>query len=437
MLAPYFKNTRHVLGVLLTGMLATVMNSDAFGERPNIVLILADDVGCEPLGCYGGSSYKTPNIDRLAVNGMRFRHCYSMPSCHPTRICLLTGRYPFRLKNPKWGSFPKAAESQTIAHAMKSAGYATAVAGKWQLTMLKDDLGHPHQLGFEQYCLFGWHEGPRYHQPLLWQNGKRRDDVKDRYGPDVYCDFLIDFFKQNSQKPFFAFYSMALCHDVTDDLDEPVPYGPNGHYDTYAEMMDAMDARVGRIVGALDKLKLREKTLILFTGDNGTAGSYIHSAENGKYIRKPVFSRLGDQMIRGGKTKLTNWGTNVPLIASWPGKIKPGQVVDDLVDMSDFLPTCEELGGGSSPNRVPIDGHSFAARLTAGKQTTREWTFAEARGKYWVRDKKWKLYSNGRFFDVPNDPFEKKPVDGDKLSDNAKEVKSKLASILESLSIGK
>lgn len=428
-----FETRSAIFSAVLTGMITIAVNSEVVAERPNIVLILADDVGCEPLGCYGGSSYKTPNLDRLAAGGMRFRHCYSMPSCHPTRINLLTGRYPFRLRNPKWGSFPKAVEKQTIAHTMKNAGYATAVAGKWQLTMLKDDLDHPHRLGFDQYCLFGWHEGPRYYEPLLWQNGKRREDVNDRYGPDVYCDFLIDFFKKNQKKPFFAFYSMALCHDVTDDLEEPVPYGPNGHYDTYAEMMDAMDKRVGRIVDALDELKLREETLILFTGDNGTAGSYIHAAENGKYIRKPVFSKLGDQMIRGGKTKLTNWGTNVPLIASWPGKIKPGQVVDDLVDMSDFLPTCAALSGRAPQNRVAIDGHSFAARLTEGKQTTRQWTFAAARGKHWVRDHKWKLYSDGRFFDVSNDPFEKTPVKDTDLSKKAAKAKTKLVAILKSL----
>ena len=99
---------------------------------PNIVLIMADDVGVETLGCYGGRSYPTPRLDALARGGMRFNHCYSMPSCHPTRICLMTGRYPFRLKNPRWGSFPKTAERQTFAHVLKKAGYATAVAGKWR-----------------------------------------------------------------------------------------------------------------------------------------------------------------------------------------------------------------------------------------------------------------------------------------------------------------
>ena len=126
--------------------------------QPNILLILADDVGCEVLGCYGGTSYRTPELDQLSREGMRFRHCYSMPVCHPTRVSLLTGRYSLFLGdpgNPPWGTFPKAAEGQTIGHVLKRAGYVTAVAGKWQLALLGNNLQHPHQLGFDQYCLFG------------------------------------------------------------------------------------------------------------------------------------------------------------------------------------------------------------------------------------------------------------------------------------------
>ena len=129
-------------------------------EPPNILLILAADVGREVLGSYGGTSYETPHLDDLATTGMRFDHTYSMPVCHPSRISLLTGRYPFQVGNPEWGTFPRASETQTVAHSLKDAGYATAIAGKWQLTLLKDDPDHPHRLGFDEYCLFGWHEGP-------------------------------------------------------------------------------------------------------------------------------------------------------------------------------------------------------------------------------------------------------------------------------------
>jgi arylsulfatase A-like enzyme len=160
-------------------------------DQPNVVLILADDVGCEPLGCYGGTSHQTPNIDDLAQRGMRFDHCYSMPVCHPTRVCLLTGRYPMNIGNPQWGSFPKTLEEQTIAQVMKAAGYATAVDGKWQLAMLGTDLQQPHRMGFDEYCLFGWHEGPRYHDPLIWQNGTRRTGTKGRYGQICTSTFRL------------------------------------------------------------------------------------------------------------------------------------------------------------------------------------------------------------------------------------------------------
>ena len=317
-------------------------------QQPNIVLILADDVGREVLGCYGGTSYKTPNIDRLAASGMRFQHFYTMPVCHPTRICLMTGQYPFRLANPPWGTFPKSAESRTLANILKRAGYATAIAGKWQLALLKDDLQQPHRMGFDEYCLYGWHEGPWYYQPYIWQNGKRRTDVQDRYGPDVTCDYVIDFIERNKSRPFFAFYSMELCHAETNDLEKPAPVGPNGRYDTYAEMVDKMDERVGRVVAALDRLQLRNNTLVVFTTDNGTAAHNLAGVEGDELIYEPVVSKMGDREIPGGKATLTDWGTRVPLIASWPGTIVPGQVSDDLVDMSDILPSLADVAGGTA-----------------------------------------------------------------------------------------
>ncbi|MFP6763593.1 MAG: sulfatase-like hydrolase/transferase, partial [Planctomycetaceae bacterium] len=261
-------------------------------EKPNIVFILADDVGREVLGCYGGESYRTPNLDQLAASGAKFTHCYAMPVCHPTRVTLLTGRYPRHLGNPKWGSFPRAEESKTFAHAVRDAGYATAIAGKWQICMMQDDPDHPARLGFDEWSLFGWHEGPRYHEPMIYQNGKLRNDTTGKYGPDLYVDFLVDFIERNRSKPFMAYFSMALCHDVTDDLKAPVPYGKHGRYDSFSEMANTMDVEVGRLIQALDRLRLREKTLIVFTADNGTAMSSIIRAQNNRYIREPVFSMM-------------------------------------------------------------------------------------------------------------------------------------------------
>lgn len=411
-------------------------------ERPNILLIMADDVGVDVLGCYGGQSYETPRLDELAAKGMRFTHCYSMPVCHPTRIALMTGRYPFRWKNPKWGSFPKGAEQRTFAHVLKKAGYATAVAGKWQICMMRDDLDHAQRLGFDESCVFGWHEGPRYHSPMIYQNGKLREGLDDQYGPDVYVDFLIDFMKRNRDKPFLAYYPMALCHDVTDDLDAPVPFGPEGHYDDYKTMAEAMDVRVGRLLDALKRLELEQKTVVIFTTDNGTPKGSIYSAEDNpdpkkkdKYIRRPVVSMFNGKEVPGGKGNLTNDGTNVPLLAYWPGE-SHGGVQNALVDFSDFLPTLAEIAGAKLPASMQIDGKNFTSAIRGDPFSHRKWAFAEHRGKHWVRTHDWKLYSDGRLFDMKADPPEKRPIPEDGRSDQAKTAHAELESVLNSLNAG-
>lgn len=399
---------------------AVAVVSSASAKSPNIVLILADDVGREVLGCYGGTSYDTPNIDRMAARGVRFEHAYTMPMCHPTRTTLLTGQYPFRLGHPQWGTFPRAAEQRTLVNLLKQAGYATAIAGKWQLALLKDDLEQPHRLGFDEYCLYGWHEGPWYYQPHIWHNGTLRTDIRNRYGPDVICDEVIDFLERNRRHPFFMFYSMELCHAETNDLDKPAPVGPHGRYDSYAEMVAKMDACVGRVIAAVERFGLREDTLVLFTTDNGTAAHTLVGLEGDRLIYEPVVSKLGDREIRGGKATLTDWGTRVPLIASRPGTIESGGECDDLVDVSDLLPTLVALtGGGQLPSGVKLDGQSIT-RLTGLGTAPRSWVFAEHEGRFFVRDRRWKLYSDGQFYDMEADPYENKPLDCGTLSSAAR-----------------
>jgi len=380
--------------------------------QPNIVLIMADDVGCEPIGAYGGERWKTPHIDALAKGGMKLDYCFSMPVCHPTRVCLLTGKYPFRL-NSGWGSFPKAEEKNTVAQVLKKAGYATAVAGKWQLSLMKNDLQQPARMGFDEWSVFGWHEGARFHEPFIYENGRLRTDTKGKYGPDLYVDFLGEFMTKSAKagKPFFAYYPMALAHDVTDDIPVQVPYMPGkDRWMDYGEMIESMDAMVGKLVAKIDQLGLRKKTIILFTGDNGTAKrSKLRHIEGRKYEYENVFSIRNGQRIPGGKGTLLDIGTNVPLIANWPGRIPAGRQGHELVDFSDWLPTVAELAG--TRVKQPIDGVSFASTLLrARRPVARYHAFAEGRGKAWVRTKQYKLYSDGKFFDVKNDVMEKKPL---------------------------
>jgi arylsulfatase A-like enzyme len=277
-------------------------------------------------------------------------------------------------------------------------------------------------MGFDQWSLFGWHEGPRYHDPFIYQNGKPRTDTTGEYGPDLYVEFLIDFMEKHQDSPFLAFYSMALCHDVTDDIGKPVPYGPDGHWLTYEEMAHDMDRQIGKLVTALDRLQLREKTLILYTTDNGTAAASYLKFENGKFVRPKVFSRIGGRLVQGGKGKLNDWGTRVPLIANWAGQIEPGQVVDDLVDFSDFFPTFSELAKVQRTSGVAINGVSFLPRLLGPTPSPRLWAYAEHRGKRFVRTREHKLYGDGKFFDMKADPEEKKPLPsaGDDETDKAR-----------------
>ncbi|MBA62260.1 MAG: Cerebroside-sulfatase [Planctomycetaceae bacterium] len=406
-----------VLVLLCTGLEAV--------ERPNIIVIMADDVGYDAIGAYGGESYPTPHLDDLAKSGLMGMHCYSMPVCHPTRITFMTGMYPTNVQNPKWGSFPKVLEQQTIASVMQRAGYRTVVTGKWQLALLKNDPLQPHRMGFDQYCVFGWHEGPRYHSPLVYENGKVNTAAQNQVGPDVYREYLEQFIIADREKPFFAFYSMALCHDVTDDLEKPVPYSPSGEYLTYKEMAVEMDRQIGLLVQFLTKHNLREQTLLMFTTDNGTAAKSCSHFENGKYIKPPVFSMFNGKRIQGGKGKLDDSGTRVPLILSWPGVVKPATVTDALVDMSDFYATCAALSGQEVP--AGLDSLSFVPALT-GRPVNRVWAYAEGRGQHWVRDQKYKLYGNGRFVEVDQHDLSKETVLKGELSPEATQAFKKLQS---------
>jgi len=398
---------KYVLLLPLAITLVASCSKEEEPQRPNIVFILADDVGTEVIGSYGGTSYSTPNIDALAETGLQFNHAYSAPVCSPSRVKLMTGRYGFRT-GQTWGTIP--ADEITFGHILRDAGYEVALSGKWQMTLLKDDPDHIRKMGFDESSVFGWHEGPRYYEPLIYENGKIRDDVKDAYGPDVFNDFILDFIRRNKDRQFFAYYPMVLAHDISNDLDVPPPTGPIERYETFKENIEYADTLVGEVVEVLDELGLRENTLLIYLSDNGTPHHYITEYSDGEYVKEPVFSAVGDQMIQGGKSYLTDQGTHVPFIANWPGTIAPGTSTDILVDFSDFLPTITDLTGSAIPTDRVIDGRSFAAFLNGRDYVPREWAFQEWEGKAWIRDQRWKLYLDGRFFDMSADPFEQNPI---------------------------
>ncbi len=359
--------------------------------RPNFLIFLADDLGRECLGCYGGTSYATPRLDALARGGLRFERCFSMPQCHPTRVALLTGRYPFRA-NARWGRLPDS--EITFAHVLARAGYATAVSGKWQLAKLKKQPDHPLRAGFQTSCCWGWHEGARYWEPLIWQDGKRRDDLRARYGPDVHTDFLIDFMARHRQEPFLAYYPMTLPHLSSVGADG----APGAKRTSYPELVGEMDRQVGRTLDALESLALSDNTLVLFAADNGTP--------------RGVTSEFAGRAIEGGKSSLTDAGTHVPLISSWPGSV-PAGICPDLVDVSDFLPTLAALAHAELPAGAALDGRSFAPQLVGSPARPRDWVYSGHRGRSFLRDQRWKLTSSGDLYDLDRDPDESAAIRAD------------------------
>lgn len=404
-------NPAFFLSVFLVLLLAPLCTAEPSERPPNIIFIMADDLGREAVGAYGGESYATPRLDRLAETGLKFEHFYATPKCHPTRLAVVSGRYAGSLGNPLWGSFPGGeVERQTVAHHLKQAGYATVAAGKWHLQKLVDDPQHPYRLGFDEYAFYGWREGPRYWSPLIWQNGERREGLEDAYGPDVFVDFLHDFMSRHREQPFFAYHAMVLPHPVSNDLDPHPPHGPKGRYMTYAEMVAETDRIVGRVVDAVDELGIAENTLIFFTADNGTPPSNYIRHEGRRLIHEPpIVSMWKGRPVPGGKRQFNDWGIRMPTMAVWPGTIKPGTTTDAMADISDLFPTFGRLAGLGPPD-FPLDGVSFAGLLTGGAHVSREWIFSQTDDAACIRTREWKLHSDGRLFHMIRDPFEEEPV---------------------------
>jgi arylsulfatase A len=386
--------------------------SSGRNRQPNIILIMADDIGYECLGCYGSKSYKTPVLDELAGTGMRFEHCYSQPLCTPSRVKIMTGRSNAR-NYVKFGVLDF--EEKTSAHVLKSVGYDTYIVGKWQL-MGRGAAG-PYDAGFDEYCL--WHmedayspKGSRYRDPKVILNGQLLENLEGKYGPDVFCNHileLIDRHKSKQSRPFFIYFPMALTHGPFEPTPDSRGWGQNlKDKKYYGDMVAYMDKIVGRIVRKLDELGLRENTLLLFTGDNGTPRGITSEMKDGSFID-------------GGKGLTTDAGTHVALIANWKGTMPAGKVCTDLVDFSDMLPTLAEAGGGSLPESVAIDGRSFLPQLRGKRGNPRDWIFCWYRRDpgttlyRFARDKRWKLYGDGDYdragnlYDVAADTLEENP----------------------------
>lgn len=382
---------------------------------PNILLIMADDIGYECFGCYGSTEYQTPHIDRLAATGIRFTQAHSTPLCTPSRVNLLSGKSNV-FNYQDFGVYPKG--EPTFANYFSEQGYRTAVAGKWQLQLDKAGRGiSPKEAGFDTSCLWNLPGGARerYWNPSFIRDGQLLELPSDAFGPDVMTDFLIDFINQPSDQPFLAYYPMILVHDPF----VPTPQSDGGtrkdklkrSYETqkrnYVDMVHHMDHCVGRLMEAISKTGNDRNTLIIFTADNGT-----NAALN---------SELEGKEIQGGKGYTHDYGTHVPLIVSFAGRVPENQRCDDLIAFSDFFPTLVEAADLPPRTITDGDGVSFWPQCCGRQGSPRSWIYGYYfprpyakvfDNKYshypvhYARDHRYKLYDNGDLYDTLVDVME-------------------------------
>lgn len=450
-------------------------------QKPNIIFILADDLGYGELGCYGQQKIKTPNIDTLAIEGMKFTQHYSgSPVCAPSRCTLMTGKHTghayirandeMNERGDVWhdpnieGQRPLLPNTETIGRMMQRAGYVTGAIGKWGLGG-PDDSGHPNKQGFDfWYGYLCQRVAHNYYPTHLWRNSEKdilegndyfyphqklpaNKDANDpasyqaysakQYSQDLMAKEALNFIEQNKDKPFFLYLPFIVPHaslQVPDDsLSDyegkfpEIPYkGEKGYLPhrtpraAYAAMITRMDREIGRIMDLLKELGLDENTLVIFTSDNGTAWGYGGTDPD-------FFNSSGG--LRDFKGSVYEGGIRVPMIARWKGKIKPGTTSDHISAFWDFYPTFAEMVGSEIPD--DIDGISLLPTLLNKKQKKHDYLYWEYVGKQAIRMGKWKAVKPGidkeiELYDLENDMGEKNNV-----ADQHPEIVAEIAELMK------
>lgn len=411
-------NRRHFLTTLAAAPLA------AQSAPPNIVFILADDLGYGDLGCYGQERISTPNIDRLARSGTRFTQAYAGSTvCAPSRCALMTGLHSGhgRIRGNRHPEVPLQAEDHTVAELLRGAGYRTGLFGKWGLGF-NGTAGIPNLKGFDEF--FGYHtqqQAHTYFPHQLWDN--QRDVTlaanfgtrSRQYAPDLFLDRALKFLDRSPGQPFFLYYASTIPHtnnelgrDTGNGMEVPdlgvyadKPWPPQER--AFAAMISRLDTHVGRLAAKLHDLGAERNTLVIFTSDNGAHREGGHDSE--------FFHSHG--ALRGIKRDLYEGGIRVPFLASWPGHVPAGVVSDQVIAFWDFLPTAADLAGRPAPANT--DGESFAPALQGRRQNRSRplyWEFHEGGFNQAIRFGDWKAIRFGKdgpieLYNLKDDPSER------------------------------
>lgn len=425
------------------GIAESNLASDASARtKPNIILIMGDDVGREIPTYNGGGSYSTPNLDFMAANGMQFPFFFSHPDGPPSRLAFVTGKYNYR----NWVQFGFLAPTEkTFANMLHDAGYATCFTGKWQFdggdTSIK---GH----GFDKYRVFmpfnpdnnNGHDQfyHRYKNPYLYENARYLSDseVLGKYSEDMFYDYASNFIDSNLNKPFLLVYSHSLVQKPwvpTPDDPAFATWDPDRDDNKKAdrayfpEMVSYMDKIIGELINKVQASGISQNTIIMFLSDNAT--------------HKSISSLYNGQLIGGSKDSTTFNGINVPFLIYAPGRIARGKVDTSLVDMTDFFPTLADIAKVKTTAYQPLDGTTFYDNILGAPVKQRSTVYC-----YWPRDyqkkldisyvlnKTYKLYDSlngGDFYNISTDPFELTPIPNKQLSASERKTKSQFNKILQ------
>lgn len=418
---------------------ANLLKSKAESSKPNIIYILADDMGYGDLGCYGQQIIKTPNIDFMASEGVRFTNHYSGSTvCAPSRCALMTGKHTGhsfvrgnREMEPE-GQMPMPKTTRTVAHSLKEAGYTTACLGKWGLGYPGSE-SDPLKMGFDYF--FGYNcqmKAHHYFPEYLWENDKKvfytenAEGKKGMYSHDKTTQKAFDFIKENKDKPFFLYLAYAIPHaellipeEYLEKYKGQFPEKPfaGGHYGkqdypraAYAAMISHLDADVGKLNALLKQCGLDKNTIVMFSSDNGP---HIEGGNDPHF-----FKSSGG--LRGEKRSLYEGGIRTPFIVKWPERIQAGELSEHVSAFWDVFPTLCDIGGAEIPEG--LDGISFYPELTGEKQKMHELLYWEFHGytgdKQAIRKGKWKAVRNKiikentpiELYNLELDPSEEKDV---------------------------